>query len=230
MSKVSILIPTFSNKGLNHLIIQTTFRSIAGQYFKDYETVVADQSTDDATEQVCEQWKDKINLKYFRNPNSTGGAAQNENWCIKNATGDILKFLDSDDFFMLPTSLGTTVEAFTPDTMWLATKYFHSYDRINLINEHSPVVNPKLYIVNTIGTPSCVSMRNMGDENVMFDENLRWMIDCEMYARMITKFGPPKLLDVSTVIHYLWGGQFEHTVKMEEMVKETEYVLGIHEP
>jgi glycosyltransferase involved in cell wall biosynthesis len=228
--EISILIPTYSMKGLGHLLIQTAFRSIKGQSYQNFEVIVSDQSEDSATEEVCGKWKDQINLRYFRNPNSKGGCFQNENYCMSKAEGTIFKYLDADDFFLLPTSLQTIVNNFTPETMWMFCNYHHSYDRIQLINEHVPSVNPHLYISNTLGTPSAMAMRNMGKDNLLFDEHLFWSGDCEFYYRMYKKYGAPKILNTSVIVHYLWAGQVENSFPQNQMIEETNYILSIHEP
>ena len=230
MPKVSILIPTYSKDGIGKFVMQTGFTSIAGQTFKDFEVIVADQSQDNGIEELCEKWSKNIPIKYFRNLEKIGYLSNNENKCIKEASGEILKFLDMDDFFLNTNSLQMTVDCFQDDTQWLATSYYHTPDKINLINKHDPVINSKIYIINTIGTLTCVSVRNR--DMIFFDENLRYMADCEFYKRAIDRWGLPKILNEPTVVQYLWQGQSENTVFAGRDIKDKEnsYVLDIYEP
>jgi hypothetical protein len=102
---------------------------------------------------------------------------------------------------------------------------------MQLINQHVPILNPKIYIINTIGTQCCISLRNQPDLP-LFDENLCWAGDCEYFARLIQKYGPPKILSEPTIVHYLWGGQLSNTIgKNQDLInKENNYILSIYEP
>lgn len=229
MTKMSIAITSYEMGGVGHEVIQYALRSLQSQTFKDFEVVVSDQSKDSLIEDVCKLWQKDLSLVYCREENKRGYFTANENNAIKHCSGDIIKFLDADDFLYDEKSLQKTYGAFEENTMWVVTNYMHSYNRTDFIKRHSPVMNDRIYVCNTIGTPSCVAIRN--DNPPLFDENLRWAGDCEWYKRLYDKWGNPKIIDDITAVHLLWDGQVENTFgsAKELQDKEVAYILAKHE-
>lgn len=91
--KISVIIPTYNRGNL----ISNSIKSVLNQTFKNLEVIVVDDgSTDNTKEEV-----DKINddrLRYIKlNKNLGGSNARNIG--IKNATGQLISFQDSDDIF-----------------------------------------------------------------------------------------------------------------------------------
>ena len=228
--RMSIVIPTWEANGVGHKVIKYAFTSLEKQTFKDFEVVVSDQSVDNLTEEVCEQWKDRLNIVYTREEKRRGYFTANENNGIKHCSGEIIKFLDADDYLYDWKSLEIINDAFTDNVNWLATDYLHSHDRTSLYNRHRPVMNERIYIVNSIGTPSCLAVRNVPDLP-LFDEELKWAGDCEWYKRLYDKFGNPKIVSRTTIVHLLWNNNVEKVLTDEDLRKKEEtYILNKHEP
>jgi hypothetical protein len=125
--------------------------------------------------------------------------------------------------------LQAIADAFTGDTKWVATDYLHDMNG-SLINRHHPVMNSRIYICNTIGTPSAVAVKNIKDIPLM-DENLRWAGDCEWYGQLAKIWVEPKVIDNITAVHRLWGGQVENTSGANEELqfRENAYIINKHE-
>lgn len=227
--RMSVVIPTWEANGEGHKVIQHALNSLSIQTFKDFEVVVSDQSSDSLTEEVCKQWSDKLNIVYTKEENKKGYFTANENNGIKHSSGEIIKFLDADDFLYDFKSLEVINDAFTDSVNWLVTDYIHSLDRVGVFNRHLPVLNDRIYVVNTIGTPSCVAVRNIPDIP-LFDENLKWAGDCEWYKRLFDKFGHPKVLSRCTAVHLLWQNNVETTMTNDQIRdEEIQYILSKHE-
>jgi len=227
--KISVAIPTYEMRGVGHEVLEHALRSLFIQTFKDFEVVVSDQSVDYKTRDLCYSWSDKLNIVYCREEKKRGYFTANENWAIKHCAGEIIKFLDADDFLYNETSLEKTYNAFDDeDVRWVATNYIHTYDRVTLSDIHVPTMNPQIYVFNTIGTPSCISVRN--ENPVLFDENLRWAGDCEWYKRLVDAYGYPKILDEITAVHLLWSGQIANTFATGELqMEENRYIISKYE-
>lgn len=105
-SKVSVILPTFNrSKFLNKSI-----ESVLGQTYKDLEVLVIDDGSTDDTKIIVEKYAGADNrVRYFFQENSGQGSARNMG--LKNATGQFITFLDSDDFY-LPTRLEQMVQLF----------------------------------------------------------------------------------------------------------------------
>jgi len=89
----SVIIPTYNRANL----IGETLASVFEQTFTDFEVLVIDDGSTDATKQVVDSFTDE-RLKYIYQNNSERGAARNNG--IKKSSGQYVTFLDSDDLFM----------------------------------------------------------------------------------------------------------------------------------
>jgi glycosyltransferase involved in cell wall biosynthesis len=89
--KVSVVIPA-------HNASQTltiTLNALRLQTFRDFEVVVVDDASTDATAWVAESYSDHLDLQVIRAPENLG-RARARNLGIERAGGDILLLLDSD--------------------------------------------------------------------------------------------------------------------------------------
>ena len=87
--KISVIIPTFNRLDL----LKRAIDSVLNQSIKPYDIIVVDDgSTDDTSEMIQQKYK-SINL--IQQKNSGVSAARNNG--IKNAQGDWIALLDSDD-------------------------------------------------------------------------------------------------------------------------------------
>jgi glycosyltransferase involved in cell wall biosynthesis len=104
--KVSIIIPTYNYGGF----ISETMKCIAMQTHRNFECLIIDDgSTDNTAEIVSEQCNKDKRFIYIRQEN--GGASRARNTGIKNATGEYIQFLDSDDL-LVPTKIEYQLDIF----------------------------------------------------------------------------------------------------------------------
>ncbi len=93
MPNVSVIITTFNRCQM----LSETIASILNQSFKDFELIIVDNMSQDATEQFVKNIKD-ARIKYFKNPNF-GIIASNRNFGIRKASGSFIAFCDDDDLW-----------------------------------------------------------------------------------------------------------------------------------
>jgi glycosyltransferase involved in cell wall biosynthesis len=98
MSLFSVVIPTYNRASY----LQKTLESILAQECQDFEIIVVDDGSTDATAQVLEAFGDKIRV--FCQKNRGPGAARNLG--VSNSAGEYIAFLDSDDVWF-PWTLAT---------------------------------------------------------------------------------------------------------------------------
>lgn len=91
---ISVIIPTYNREKKIHVALD----SLLNQTFQDFEVVIVDDGSVDKTAQVIEKYK-KIDsrFKYFYQKNAGVSSARNKG--IKEAKGDYVSFLDSDDYY-----------------------------------------------------------------------------------------------------------------------------------
>ena len=74
---------------------------------------------------------------------------------------------------------------------------------------------------NSIGSPSVLLFRNMFDKNDLFDENLSWVLDADLYQRLFQRYGLPVIIDDINVVIGIHDGQT--TNKLSDSFKQSEF-------
>lgn len=94
----SVIIPAYNRKQF----LKIALASVSAQTFDDYEIILVDDGSTDGTGEMIEEMRSEAqgsikNIKYFRKENK--GPASARNFGIKQAAGEFICFLDSDDRF-----------------------------------------------------------------------------------------------------------------------------------
>lgn len=92
MPKVSVVIPAYNNADY----IEATLESVFAQTYADYDVVIADHSSTDATMHVLEKFADRSNVTVLTTP-AGGGAERNWNRVTEASSGELVKLLCADD-------------------------------------------------------------------------------------------------------------------------------------
>ncbi len=79
------------------LYLRDCLESISEQQFKDYETVLVVDHTEDDISGLVEEFRDKINLKVYELKDKSGVSAA-RNFGMEKARGEYIYFLDNDDY------------------------------------------------------------------------------------------------------------------------------------
>jgi glycosyltransferase involved in cell wall biosynthesis len=221
MPRLSILMPSYEMKNKGAEMLSFSLDILRQQTFKDFEIVISDDSKDETIKNYLHSIQD-LNIKYIKNQGKHG-IAGNTNNAIRNALGQILHIMCQDDYFYDENSLQKIVDTFDVGKGWMASMYMHTKDRKGLFNQQFPTWNDQIYLINTIGTPSCLSFIN--DNPIFFDENLTWFVDCEYYYRLYKRYGVPKILSEIIFVQYLWEGQTTNTLINQEVVNREELYI-----
>jgi hypothetical protein len=139
---------------------------------------------------------------------------------MQRATGKILKILFLDDLFCDDSSLQNIADTFdVSQDRWLVTGCVHTRDGHVFFNHHKPKYNKDLYLgKNTIGSPSVLAVLNEG--HLLFDTNLKWLMDCDYYRRCFDTFGSPKILKEANVAIRL--GEHQVTSEITQTIDASE--------
>lgn len=92
--KISVITPTWNQAEY----IKDTIESVLNQTYQDFEYIIVDNCSDDGTEDIVKSYAEKDNrIIYIREPDH--GQAEAINKGFQKATGDIVCWLNSDDFY-----------------------------------------------------------------------------------------------------------------------------------
>ncbi|MCR8868162.1 glycosyltransferase family 2 protein [Peribacillus frigoritolerans] len=185
MSMVSIIVPFY-----NCPYIDQALESLVNQTYKHIEIIVVNDGST--------QYKDKIvpyldKIKYIEKKN--GGTASALNMGIKNATGNYICWLSSDDIFY-PEKTEVQLD------FMQRNRALFSYTSYHCINEKSEIITANLGInpPNRLELIKAMSRRNIINGcSVMihrkvfnllgvFDEKLPYTHDYELWLRVVQKF------------------------------------------
>lgn len=142
------------------------------------------------------------------------------NRTIQAAKGDIIKVLYMDDYFTTAHSLQEIVDNFKGG--WLVTGCSHDYGQ-STGNYHGPSSEGIKDNKNTIGSPSVIAFENRSPE--LFDENMSWLLDLDLYQRLLKRYGEPMYLDTPNVSIGVHGGQMSNILTEEQKQKEFDYLI-----
>lgn len=91
--KISVIMSAYNAQNT----IRRAIRSVLNQTHKDIELIVVNDCSTDDTEKIIKKYKDNRIVYIKHDVNLGAGCARNTG--IKNATGDYIAFLDSDDYY-----------------------------------------------------------------------------------------------------------------------------------
>lgn len=152
-----------------------------------------------------------------------GKMAENTNEGIKRAKGDLIKILYMDDYLAHQNALQDIVDAFNTwtggDIGWLITG--------SDTNPEPKWTDDLETGNNKLGSPSALTIRN--DNPLLFDEEMSWLLDCDLYKRLEKRYGQPIILNQVGVIIGTGEHQMTNILTDEEKLKEHQLIQQKYE-
>ncbi len=118
---VSIIMPSWNTERF----IGESVQCVLNQTYSNWELLIVDDCSTDNTDTVVSSFKDP-RIKYFKNERNSG-AALTRNYALREAQGEWIAFLDSDDLW-IPTKLEHQVSFMTEHGYFLS---YHEYEKID---------------------------------------------------------------------------------------------------
>lgn len=146
-----------------------------------------------------------------------GKMAENTNAGIRKSRGELIKILYLDDVLSTEFALEDIVEHFTDEVEWMITG---CSTNMNPYYTHDILTGN-----NKLGSPSCLTFRNRFEDNLLFDENMSWLLDCDYYKRMYSRYGEPKILPIKNVIMGIGDHQMTNILTDQDKKEEQYYLL-----
>ena len=211
---VSVILPTFNRAW----IVREAVDSVLNQDFAGFELIVVDDGSTDETPRILESYGDTLTMIC----QSNRGVSAARNSGIRAAGGDLIAFLDSDDYWR-EGKLARQVDYFwqNPDMMICQTE--------EIWIRHGKRVNPKRRHRKREGmifqaclplcliSPSAVMMRRrLFDRVGLFDENLPACEDYDFWLRVACDY-PVGLIDEPLLVKR--GGHQDQLSRMPQLDK-----------
>lgn len=184
----SIVIPVFNRSEM----ITDTLNSIIGQTFSEFEILVVDDCSDDFPQLVDNIAKlNEPRVRILRHEKNANGAAA-RNTGIKNAQGQYISFLDSDDTW--PSGRLELIKQLILDTPDASSTIFYGQVDFKFPDEETGEIRPKVGIQNSrvgdylfmldglIQTSTIVCHKDVA-LNILFDERFRRHQDYDFCLR-----------------------------------------------
>ena len=183
---VSVIIPTYNRAEM----LPGAIDSVLGQDYPYFELIVVDDGSTDETPRLLERYKDRITV--MRRENAGVSAARNLG--IGEAKGELIAFLDSDDYWMAE-KLSIQAAWFEKNPMAMICQteeiWMRNNRRVNPKVKHKKragdIFIPSLSLC--LVSPSAVMVRReLFNEVGLFDPDLPACEDYDLWLRVACRF------------------------------------------
>lgn len=183
---VSVVIPTFNRE----ILIQKALGSVLAQTYPHIEIIVVDDgSTDNTRGIILQRYGETVRYLYQENQ----GISKSRNTGIKNAQGDFIAFLDSDDYWV-PEKTERQIALFQEHPEYgLVASCCASIRLDGRFREKnrpgkSGWVLEGLFHANYIRTSSAIIKRECIEKVGIFDEELKECEEYDYWLRIAAKY------------------------------------------
>ncbi len=196
-SVVSVILPTYNRAW----ILREAVDSVLAQDYPDVELIVVNDGSTDDTRNILEEYGDRIAVLEQENR----GVSAARNLGISSASGRLIAFLDSDDYW-LPRKLSVQAAFFHDHREALICQteeiWIRNGRRVNPKRKHKKksgmIFEPSLALC--LVSPSAVMIRRELFEEVgLFDETLPACEDYDLWLRVAWKY-PVHLIDAPLIV------------------------------
>jgi glycosyltransferase involved in cell wall biosynthesis len=212
--RISVVLPTYNRAHL----LGRTLRSLLAQTFRDFEVHIVDDGSTDGTEAVVAEHADP-RVHYVRVEHRGCAAARNH--AVREARGEWIALLDSDDEWT-PDKLERQMQQADTAAPTVGVLYaggvFIDDTSGNTISVRRPLAGGHGWIFDRLlethwfPSTSVVARRRCFDEVGFFDERLTFGEDREWLLRVARRFEFLGLDDLLVLVHIHGGPRLTHSL------------------
>jgi glycosyltransferase involved in cell wall biosynthesis len=185
--------------------LERALRSVLDQGYPELEYIVIDGGSTDGSVEILERYADRL---AFWASEPDRGQAHAINKGIERATGDVIAYMNSDDFY-LPGSFTTAADVMAdPSVRWVAGRCRYVYPDGTLEHLHIPRP-PRMPIRRLIVEPWYVAQassfwrRDVFEQVGVLREDLHYVLDSEFGVRCALAGIVPTCIDDELAVRYL---------------------------
>ena len=210
---ISIIIPCYNAEKT----IKRCLESVISQTYKNIEIVIINDGSTDKTDSIIKKYINDSRIKYYNRSNL--GIGKTRNFVIKEATGEYITFLDSDDY--LPNDaidnlyklaqknkLDLVVSDYYVDNKNIKSEKIKSFPITNVKKNPNLIFDINLAPWNKLYKKELI-------ENIKFEENLKYE-DAPFVIESIIKAKKIGKLDKETY-YYVVNPNSETTIRDERI-------------
>ncbi len=226
MPRVSIVIPAYNHAAY----IAESIESVLRQTYTDFEIIVVNDGSPDATAEVLKPYINRKQIIYIKQPN--GGQAKARNRGIQACQGEFVALLDDDDCWA-HNKLEWQMAQITRDPSIVMVAGGHRPDYATLIKEQfTPLGTGRLATLESV--ISCNPLISPGQALIRrsalvaiggFREEIWGADDWDIYLRLC-QLGRAELYDRPSLFYRQHPGNASH--QMVRLLKNTLKVLYLH--
>jgi len=220
--KVSVITPSYNQARF----LERTIRSVLDQGYANLEYIVIDGGSTDGSVDIIRRYADRLAF-WVSEPD--GGQANAVNKGMARVTGDIVGWVNSDDFYY-PGAIHMAVDAFAIDpTLGFV------YGRGNRVDDCEALIEPFAFTrpfnvdtlahgVDYILQPTVFMRRGALAAVDPLDPKLQWTLDWDLWIRLGRKF-PASMIDHLTAASREYAatktsrGGFERLAEIQRVVR-----------
>lgn len=193
---ITILSPSFNQAGF----INECIESVLMQGYPNFEHIVIDGGSTDGTLEILKKYK---HLKWVSEPDK--GLADALNKGLKMATGDIIGWLNTDDYYLPGVFAELVKQMQSPNVKWLIGGIQAYYESSG--NHVAVPFKPISYKAlrkncDNMRTPAAFYRKELLDKTGGFNEKLHMVMDYDMYIRLAKISEPLNVDKVFTVFRH----------------------------
>ncbi|MBT3312279.1 MAG: glycosyltransferase [Desulfobacterales bacterium] len=194
---ISVIIPTYNRSGF----LREAIDSVLAQDYDSFELIVVDDGSTDSTKEILDSYMDDIIVLHQENK----GVSAARNRGIKDSSGELIAFLDSDDLW-LPGKLSIQADFFesNPDIMICQTEeiWIRKGIRVNpkkKHKKHSGMIFMESLALCLISPSAVMVRKDLFNKVGMFDETLPACEDYDLWLRVSCRY-PAGLIETPLIM------------------------------
>lgn len=239
---ITVIVPTYRK----FEFLRGTLHSIYRQDYSQIEILITDDGSDNYNEDMIRdliaESPGHILVRVIRHPQNLG-TVKNLNYAIREAAGEFICFLGSDDMLFKDSTLSEGVALFSGDTM-VITGQMHMINQDGSPYEGSSFRYPSktfyrmppsflyFYLLscgNIYSAPGAIYRKSLFLQKGFYDEKFKYIEDFPYWAFLLRNAVPIKYIPQFLVKYRLGGISTVSSSSFQSIMREEEYQVYLRE-